>query len=46
MTGIAVGVRGNPAEVSPDDVAREQRDRVRKPLSQFTYGERWGQPWS
>jgi nitroreductase len=46
MTGIAVGVRGNPAEVSPDDVAREQRDRVRKRLSQFTYGERWGQAWS
>jgi len=36
MTGIAVGVRGNPAEVSPDDVAREERDRIRKPLDQFT----------
>lgn len=46
MTGIAVGVRGNPAEVSPDDVAREERDRIRKPLDQFTYGERWGEPWS
>lgn len=45
MTGIAVGVRGNPGEVSPDDVAREQRDRVRKPLGQFAYGERWGQAW-
>lgn len=44
MTGIAVGVRGNPAEVSPDDVAREERDRIRKPLDQFTYGERWGEP--
>jgi nitroreductase len=46
MTGIAVGVRGNPGEVSPDDVAREQRDRIRRPLDRFAYGERWGQPWS
>lgn len=45
LSGIAVGVRGNPADVSADDAAREQRDRVRKPLEQFVYGDRWGQPW-
>jgi nitroreductase len=45
LTGIAVGVRGNPADVSPDDAAREERDRIRKPLEEFVYGDRWGQPW-
>jgi len=45
LTGIAVGVRGNPAEVSEDDAARERRDRIRKPLEQFVYGAAWGRPW-
>jgi nitroreductase len=45
LTGIAVGVRGNPADVSEDDAARERRDRSRKPLEQFVYADRWGEPW-
>ena len=45
LTGIAVGARGDHAEVSEDDAARERRDRVRKPLEDFVYGERWGQSW-
>jgi len=45
MTGIAVGVRGNPADVDPRDAEREDRERTRKPLSEIAYGARWGQPW-
>lgn len=45
MTGIAVGVRGNPADVDPSDAEREDRERTRKPLSQIAFGERWGAPW-
>jgi len=45
LTGIAVGVPGDAAEVSPEDAARDRRDRSRKPLEQFAYADRWGQPW-
>ncbi|WGL52634.1 nitroreductase family protein [Nocardioides sp. BP30] len=45
LTGIAVGARGSHQDVSEDDAARERRDRVRKPLEQFVFGERWGEPW-
>ncbi|MEP9384286.1 nitroreductase family protein [Nocardioides sp. KR10-350] len=45
MTGIAIGVRGNPADVDPRDAEREQRERVRKPLSQVAFGARWGEAW-
>lgn len=45
LTGIAVGVRGDHDEVPEDAAARERRERVRKPLEQFVYGDRWGQPW-
>jgi nitroreductase len=46
MTGIAVGVRGNPEEVPEKDREREQRERWRRPLAEFAYGAAWGQPWS
>jgi len=45
MTGIAVGIRGNPAEVPERDQQREQRERSRKPLPEFVHGDAWGQPW-
>lgn len=45
LTGIAVGVRGDHDEVPEGDAARERRERVRKPLEQFVYGDRWGRPW-
>lgn len=45
LTGIAVGVPGHPADVSPVDAARERRERSRRPLEQFVYADRWGQPW-
>ena len=45
VAGIAVGVRGNPAEVSERDQQREQRERTRKPLTEIAYGAAWGTPW-
>lgn len=45
VAGIAVGVRGNPAEVPERDAEREQRVRDRRPLAETAYGERWGEPW-
>jgi nitroreductase len=45
MTGIAVGVRGNPDEVPERDSEREQRERRRRPLAEFAYGASWGHPW-
>lgn len=45
VAGIAVGVRGNPAEVPKRDQEREQRVRRRKPLAEIAYGDAWGVPW-
>jgi hypothetical protein len=45
LSGIAVGVRGNPAEVPEKDRDREHRERRRRPLAEFAYGDAWGQPW-
>lgn len=45
MTGIAVGVHGDPADVDPRDAEREARERTRKPLSEMAYAARWGEPW-
>ncbi len=45
LSGIAVGVRGNPAEVPEKDRDREQKERQRRPLAEFAYGDTWGQPW-
>ncbi|GAA3821383.1 nitroreductase family protein [Nocardioides panacisoli] len=45
VAGIAVGVRGNPAEVSERDQEREHRERRRKPVEEIAYGDRWGSPW-
>ena len=45
MTGIAIGVHGDPTDVDPRDAEREERERVRKPLPEFVFGERWGVAW-
>jgi nitroreductase len=45
VAGIAVGVRGDPAEVSERDRDREQRVRRRRPLEELAYGDAWGVPW-
>lgn len=45
VAGIAVGVRGNPAEVPERDQQREQRERTRLPLAEIAYGAAWGEPW-
>ncbi len=44
IAGIAVGVRGNPAEVSERDQQRELRVRARKDLAEIALAE-WGVPW-
>jgi len=46
VAGIAVGVRGNPAEVPERDQRREHRVRVRRPISETAYGAAWGVPWT
>ncbi len=45
VAGIAVGVRGNPAEVPERDQQREQRVRNRRPLAEIAYGDAWGEAW-
>ena len=45
VAGIAIGVRGDPAEVPERDREREQRVRSRKPLAELAYGGSWGVPW-
>lgn len=44
VAGIAVGRRGDPAEVDPRDAEREQRPRTRRPLAETFFGDRWGEP--
>ncbi|MEJ7833563.1 MAG: nitroreductase family protein [Nocardioides sp.] len=45
MSGIAIGRRGDPADVSERDRERDQRARSRKPLAEFVFGDQWGRPW-
>jgi nitroreductase len=46
LCGIAVGVRGNPEEVSERDRGREEKERVRRPLAEIAFTGRWGEPWA
>ena len=41
---IAVGVLGDDAELPDDLRKREQRPRVRRPLSETAFAGRWGEP--
>lgn len=45
IAGIAVGIRGNPAEVPERDAEREHRVRARRPLAETAFGARWAEPW-
>ncbi len=45
VAGIAVGLRGDPAEVSERDQERERKVRHRKELAEIAYAGRWGEPW-
>ena len=45
VAGIAVGRRGDPADVPERDREREHRERHRKPLAEIAFGDRWGSPW-
>lgn len=46
VAGVAVGMHGDPGEVSEDDAAREQKVRRRRPLAETAFGERWGVAWT
>jgi nitroreductase len=41
---VAVGLLGDASELPEELRAREQRPRVRKPLTETVYTGRWGQP--
>ena len=45
MTGIAIGVHGDPGDVDERTAQREERPRVRRPLEEFVFGTGWGSPW-
>ncbi|HVK29811.1 MAG TPA: nitroreductase family protein [Nocardioides sp.] len=45
IAGIAVGVRGNPADVPERDAERDHRVRDRRPLTETAYDDRWGHAW-
>lgn len=45
VSGIAVGVRGEPDEVPERDRGREQKVRRRRPLAETAYDATWGRPW-
>ena len=43
LTGIAVGVAGDPEAVDARTAARDHRDRIRKPLSEWAFAGRFGE---
>src|SRR5688500_11479714 len=43
LTGIAVGAPGDPTDVDERTAVRDHRVRVRKPLSQWAFGGRFGE---
>ena len=45
LSGIAVGVRGNPDDVPERDREREHKARRRRSLTEMAHGPRWGVPW-
>lgn len=45
MSGIAVGVRGDPEEMEERDRERDRRVRTRRPLHESAFGDGWGRPW-
>ena len=45
VSGIAVGLPGDPAQAEERDRAKQDRERVRRPLGEIAYGAHWGRPW-
>jgi len=45
VSGIAVGVPGDPGLADERERAKEDRERVRRPLADIAYGDAWGVPW-
>jgi len=45
LAGIAVGVPGDPAEVSERDAERASKPRRRRPLEALAHAGRWDRPW-
>lgn len=45
LTGIAVGVLGDPSEVDERTAARDHRDRVRRGLDEIARAGTWDEPW-
>lgn len=45
LTGIAVGLPGDPADVDERTAARDHRARVRKELAEFVHIGTWGERW-
>jgi hypothetical protein len=43
-TAMAIGYKGDPAKLPEELRERDATPRQRKPLSQFVFGERWGNP--
>jgi nitroreductase len=46
MTGIAIGVPGDPGAVDERTRGRERKPRRRKPLAELAYGDAWGEAWT
>jgi hypothetical protein len=45
MAGIAIGVRGDPADVPERDAERELKERRRWPVDAVAHGVPWGRSW-
>jgi nitroreductase len=45
LTGIAVGVPGDPSIASERERGKHERERVRRPVAGFAFAGRWGRPW-
>lgn len=43
VTGIAIGVPGDPSDADERTAARDHRERVRKPLDEWVFGGRFGE---
>lgn len=43
-TGLAIGYKGNPEDLPENLRERDQSPRQRKPLSDFVFSEKWGNP--
>ena len=44
LTGLAVGHRGEPAELPESLRGRDLQPRTRRPLPEFVFGGRWEEP--